>query len=386
MKHPWSSQSFAAAARSAGRSVEIIAAAEAIAGAIKNVHPELPVIFTLHHLAHLVDVRSEDLQRVAFRQEDAYRVFRVKKRGISGRHPAPVRKQRTICVPHPFLMKTQRWIAQNILNAIEPHAASFAFTPNRDLVGAAKKHVGAKWLLKMDVRNFFESISERDVYHVFRSLGYVALLSFQMARICTRLPDGRASGREDTHVFRDSSSLPYRPRSQGHLPQGAPSSPMLANLAMLSLDRRLSGLAKAEGFVYTRYADDLAFSRRAQATRSEVYRLSKRVEAELEFAGLKHHSQKTKISPPSARKVLLGVLVDDSRPRLTKSFRNNIETHLYALLSEKIGASAHQKKRGFASVIGMKRHIFGLISFAHQVDPAYASTLYSKLNAVDWTH
>lgn len=385
MKHPWSSQSFTAAARSAGRSAEMIAAAEAIADAIKRVDPDLPVIFTLQHLAHLIDVRAEDLQRVAFRQVDAYRVFRVKKRGISEKHSAPARKQRTICVPYPFLMKTQRWIAQNILNVISPHSASFAFAPNRDLVGAAKRHSGAKWLLKMDVRNFFESISERDVYHVFRSLGYVALLSFQMARLCTRLPSDLVPRGKGNHAFRDQASLPYRPRIQGHLPQGAPSSPMLANLAMISLDKRLSKMAKKEGFIYTRYADDLAFSRRARTTRSEVFKLSKRVEAELEYAGLKHHQQKTKISPPGARKVLLGLLVDDSRPRLTKSFRNNVETHIYALLNNKIGASAHQKKRGFASVIGMRRHLGGLISFVHQVDPVYASKLYERFNIIDWT-
>ena len=87
-------------------------------------------------------------------------------------------------------MQTQRWIAQNILNAVRPHDASYAFARNRDLVGAARRHAGARWLVKMDVRRFFESISEQQVYFVFRRLGYPALLSFQLARICTRLPKG----------------------------------------------------------------------------------------------------------------------------------------------------------------------------------------------------
>jgi RNA-directed DNA polymerase len=158
----------------------MIDAANSAAAAIKRTHPNLPVVLTLHHLAHLSKVSAEDLQQVTFRKIDAYRVFRVKKRGVSGASPAPPRRYRTICVPHPFLMQTQRWIVQNILNPIHPHSASFAFAPGRDLVGAAERHLGSRWLLKMDVRHFFESISEMQVYRVFRWLGYGALLSFQM--------------------------------------------------------------------------------------------------------------------------------------------------------------------------------------------------------------
>jgi RNA-directed DNA polymerase len=281
-------------------------------------------------------------------------------------------------------MQAQRWIAQNILNSIDPHPASFAFAPERDLVGAAKRHVGSKWLLKMDVRHFFESISEQQVYSVFRSLGYRALLSFQMARICTRLPCHR---RTTWRLARERSdrSLPYRLYALGHLPQGAPTSPMLANLTMQTLDLRLSLLAKKEGWTYTRYADDLAFSRTDKSSRISAMRLSRRVAHELELAGLAHHREKTSISPPGARKVLLGVLVDSDRPRLTRAFRNNVETHLFALTNRKVGAAAHRQKRGFASTVGMRRHIEGLIAFAHQVDPDYAASLYAQLNTVDWS-
>ncbi len=91
------------------------------------------------------------------------------------------------------------------------------------------------------------------------------------------------------------------------------------------------------------------------------------------------------VTPPGARKVLLGVLIDRERPRVSKEFRNNIETHIYALNHPKIGASAHQSQRGFASIIGMRKHIAGLIAFAHQVDPSYARLLYSNFNQIDWS-
>lgn len=384
MRRPWSSQQFREGALAAGRSEAVVAAAEAVARQVKQRNPNVPVVLTLHHLAHLSDVDVEALQQVIFRQVDPYRVFRVKKRGTPNGVAAPPRKYRTICVPRPPIMRVQRWIAQHILNEIDPHPASFAFTPKRDLVGAAWRHTEAKWLLKMDVRHFFESISERRVYWVFRTLGYTALLSFQMARLCTRLahhrtPDPRTLG------GRGVVGLPYRRHAEGHLPQGAPTSPMLANLVMMPFDRRIEAIAQRAGWTYTRYADDLAFSRRDASSRAAAMHLAKATEHELLEFGLVHHREKTSITPPGARKVLLGVLVDSRRPMLTRDFRNNIETHLYALTSLKIGAAAHRAKRGFASDIGMKRHIEGLIAFAHQVDRDYGAKLYASFNEVDWT-
>lgn len=81
---------------------------------------------------------------------------------------------------------------------------------------------------------------------------------------------------------------------------------------------------------------------------------------------------------------MLGVLVDRERPRLTRSFRNNLGTHLYALTSPKIGPRAHMQRRGFQSRIGLQRHVAGLLSFAHQVDSGYAAKQYRLFNAVNW--
>src|SRR5690606_32777488 len=158
---------------------------------------------------HLSDVSSDFLQEVAHRKIDPYRVFRVKKRGVPNKVPAPPRRYRTICVPEPRLMRVQRWIAQNILQVMPSHPASFAFIKNRDLVDAAERHVGAKWLVKMDVRHFFESIHEDAAYRVFRGFGYGALLSFQMARICTRLPTHSRSDPRN-RLGRGADAQPYR--------------------------------------------------------------------------------------------------------------------------------------------------------------------------------
>ncbi len=384
MAHRWDPQTFIGGANIAGRAKVTIESCIAAAAAVKCVHPDLPVIFTLNHLAHLADVNADFLAEVAHRKVDAYRVFRVKKRGVANLVPAQSRRYRTICVPDARLMRVQRWIAQNILQVTPSHQASFAFTKDRDLRGAAAVHANAKWLVKMDVRQFFESISEVAVYRVFRTFGYGALLSFQMARICTRLPDHHNQGKR-AHRGRVGRG-PYSAKSAGHLPQGAPSSPMLANRAVETLDRKVKRISTNSGWSYTRYADDLAFSRSDKARRGDAMKLVKLIEMSLASAGLVVHRQKTSIAAPGGRKILLGVLIDRGEPKLPKSFRNNIETHLYALLHSDIGAEKHRANRGFSSLIGMRRHIMGLIAHAHQVDKAYAAKLYSEVNLVDWNN
>src|SRR5437762_4616502 len=107
-------------------------------------------------------------------------------------------------------------------------------------------------------------------------------------------------------------------------------------------------------------------------------RLAKRAEHELAAFGLVSNRQKLAITPPGGRKILLGVLIDRDRPRLTRAFRNNIETHIYALTNPKIGPAAHRANRGFASTIGMRRHVAGLIAFARMVDRSYSARLFSQ--------
>lgn len=378
MKHPWDSQAFRRGARSAGRDGTSIDAAVSIAKSIKNASPDLPIVFSLSHLAHLVDVSPKHLRPIVDRMSDPYRHFRLRKKVGGKGSKAPKRRHRDIYAPHPHLLRTQRWIAQNILNVIQPHPSSYGFAPGSDMLDAAMLHCGCSWLLKMDVSNFFESITERQAYQVYRGCGYTALLAFQLARLSTRSVDQK-------HFFHlRNSNFPHPEATEGYLPQGAPTSPMLANLAVYSLDARLQNVSSELGWKYSRYADDLAFSTDLAMTRGGALKLKGIVEQAITRFGLSPNHSKTRIAPPGARKVLLGVLVDRERPRLTRQFRDNIETHLYALNHERIGVQAHRDRRGFASTTGMLHHIRGLIAFAHHVDEEYARKLYGDFNRIKW--
>ncbi len=339
---------------------------------------DIPPILTLRHLSVAVDVSYRLLRQVVSRRLDPYRVFFVRKRSGNG--------QRQICIPHPLLMTTQRWIAKHVLAVIKPSHNSFAYSPGSSIAQCASVHCCAKWLIKIDIRRFFESVSEIQAYRVYHQLaGFEPLVSFELARLSTRL--FKHSARYDHTAWLSRyvkvAIGEYLNPKIGHLPQGAPTSPMLANLAMVGFDEIAKRIARKYGLEFTRYSDDLAFSTsvrdftrdRARSFVREIYHL-------MPYFGLAPNTAKTVIVPPGARKVVLGLLVDTDRPRLSREFRSSLELHVFHL--RKHGPASHAEKRGFESILGLRRHIDGLLSHACQIDPEYAATIRIALAAVSW--
>lgn len=160
---------------------------------------------------------------------------------------------------------------------------------------------------------------------------------------------------------------------------------MLANLVMYDFDQFVEEIAAEFGLTYTRYADDLTlstasdnFSRaKAQEAISRIYRTIQEFSFEPNFT-------KTQIVPPGARRVVLGLLVDGERPRLTKQFRDRLRLHLHHIGPNGAGAIKHAERNHFQSVFGLRNHIEGLISFAHSVDPGYARKAWEEFNKTEW--
>lgn len=381
----WNSQYFLQQGRAEGVSQDVLSAACAAANTLLAKSPGLPPLFTLRHLAHEVDVPYRFLRKVIERDGtvEPYRLFKLKKQGVGH---APERF-RYICAPHPLLLKTQRWINREILEVIPVHEASFAYGKGCEMgiVPAAKLHAksGCNWLIKLDVTNFFESILEPDVYRIFHDLGYQPLIAFELARLCTRIRHERnpvKANRNDPH----KRGLPYRDVNIGHLPQGAATSPLLANLVARPLDADLLALAVQEGLVYTRYADDLIFSSNANFSRPRALALVHQIYGVIKLHGLWPNRAKTKIVPPGARKVVLGLLVDGAVPRLTKEFKARVRTHIHFLQREEVGPAQHARNRGFDSVLGLQRHVYGLVAFGAGVEPDWAHWAWEELGNVPW--
>ncbi|TNF78765.1 RNA-directed DNA polymerase [Pseudomonas sp. ICMP22404] len=381
----WTPQHYRRAKGAETVAAQVMEAAIAASQKTVAVHPSLPPILTLKHLAHLTQVPYKHLRDYVTRETESYKIFRVRKRARPGQPTA----FRVICVPPPSLSVAQRWIAQHVLAKARPHAASTAFARNCRLIDAASPHCASRWLIKIDVQRFFESISEIDCYRVFRNLGYQPLVSFELTRLCTRNGNFsriRRAIKWRRKVSLSKSKIPkYASRDIGHLPQGAATSPMLANLAMIEADNLITELAGRFGLTYTRYADDLTLSttdvafKREQARRTvnEVYRI-------LYQFGLNPNLAKTTISSPRSRKVVLGLQVAQESPRLTRTFKMKIRMHLHYLEREDVGPLKHAERRGFSAVAGMRNHLMGLAAYAIQIEPDYGEAVKARLEAVKW--
>lgn len=379
----WRSQPYIAEGKSRGISDDILQNAVSTAAYTLSVNRQLEPILTLGHLAQLAQTDYALLRAIASRRfNDPYKVFRIKKRPSSDEE----RRFRVICVPDPQLMQTQRWLAQRVLAHGTPHDASFAYAPGSKIIDAARQHCEARWLIKLDIKNFFESISEIDVYRVFRELGYQALVSFEMARLCTRLGTetlARMRSRWRAAGQKYNAVPEYRRFRLGHLPQGAPTSPMLANMAVRSLDQRITSLALELGLTYTRYADDLALSTKAKMfSRENAQHVIKSVYRIIGTEGFSPNVTKTALISPGARKIVLGLLVNGKVPRLSREFRQTLRQHLYFLST--VGPVEHARKRGFAAVAGLRHHVEGLVRFASGIDGEFGRACSVQLKSVKW--
>lgn len=358
-----------------GVAEEVLANAGEIIARIRNADPRLAVVFTLRHLSVLTGVPYFYLRRVVARDPNIlpYKHFALRKK-IPGRS-----RRRLISVPSMALHQVQRWIVEEILRHTTPSASSFAFHPGSRPVFAAQVHCGCDWLLKVDIADFFHTISEGQVYSVFRSLGYPGLLAFELARLTTI--EGNSLRADASQRW---SAIPYyqHPR-EGRLPQGASTSPMLANLVMRKLDTRLEAMAAASDLRYTRYADDLAFSGRKPHTLETMRAFRTRVIAELDAEGFMHNRRKTVIRGPGARRIVLGMLVDGPHPRLARDYKDRLQLHLYYLRSPIHGPSVHAINRNI-SVSTLFHHVRGLIAWAERVEPTYGKEMLSQFEEVQW--
>lgn len=333
-------------------------------------HCGVKPVLTLNHLARLTGSNYDYLRATVERASDPYTNIRRKKRDGSFRH---------LSSPEPVLMGVQRWILQEILPQVSIHDASFAYRENRSIVDCASRHVGAKWLIKLDLHDFFGSVSEKMVYSVFRDLGYASLISFEMARLCTRRPISWGQISPATVNPREYTSIPsYKNWGEGYLPQGSPTSGALANAATASLDRKLADLSRNKSLVYTRYSDDLTLSAGPEFSRQKAVEVVREIERMVAFEGFQIHAKKTRIVPPGARHVVLGLLVGDESVSLHPLFRRRLKWNIHAV--SKFGLVKHAQRQRFESVLSFVNHVDGCIAFSYGVEPGFATEARREWN------
>ena len=292
-------------------------------------------------------------------------------RWIPRRHGLP----RLLEIPKAQLKRIQRKILAEILGVIPVHPAAHGFCAGRSIVTHAAPHCDKKAVLKMDLADFFASVTSARVFQIFRTLGYPPDSARLLMGLCTTsMPadvwDARPGARAGAD-FVARQLLVTR-----HLPQGAPTSPALANLAANRLDRRLAGLASAAGAVYSRYADDLAFSGDARVARSR-----KRIDALISVIayeeGFAVNHRKTRLMRAGVRQRLAGVVVN-VRPNIRRDEFDRLKAILTNCARH---GPASQNRQGIAD---FRAHLAGKIAHVASIHPGRGQKLRRVFQRIVW--
>ena len=283
---------------------------------------------------------------------------------------------RLIEAPKQALKKLQQRILDGILDKIPSHTATHGFVIGRSIKTFVTPHVGQQVVLRMDLRNFFPSFRAARIQSFFRMLGYPESVADLLGGMCTNATPRdvwKQVGRMCDPVQIWESRILY---SRPHLPQGAPTSPALANLLTFRLDCRLAGLAASVGAQYTRYADDLAFSG-DETFESRVDRFSTHVAAVLADEGFAVHHRKTRIMRQGVRQRLVGLIANQHPNILRADF-----DRLKAVLTNCVRKGPETQNRDAHH--NFRAHLEGRVSFVEMINSSKGKRLRKLLELIRW--
>lgn len=276
---------------------------------------------------------------------------------------------RLLEAPKPRLKTIQRRILHEILDAVPLHNAAHGFAAGRSCLTGAQIHASESIVATFDLAQFFPSIGAARVRGIFRSLGYPWAVARRLTGLCTTTTPASAR----LCLPDPAQTLLAVP----HLPQGAPTSPALANLLAFMLDSRLHGLANAAGANYTRYADDLAFSGPPEFAKC-LTRFSKSVETIAAEEGFSLNQAKTRIMPRHVRQRITGITVNDhcNTPRAEYEM-------LKAILHNCVVTGPETQNR--IAIPDFRAHLEGRIAWIAQINLCRAEKLYALFDRITWT-
>ncbi len=279
---------------------------------------------TLDDMSREMRLSVEILRMLIYNADKYYTVYSVPKKDG--------RRVRVISQPSRKLKSLQSWILRNILDKLYSSPFSKGFEKGQSILNNASPHIGANYILNIDLEDFFDNIPSRKIYTLFHSLGYNSLVSNALTRVCSH---------------------------KGSLPQGAPSSPKIANLILTKLDYRIQGYAGGKGIVFTRYADDLTLSTQSL---KKIVKAKKFLCTIIPTEDLKVNYRKVVINGPRAKKSVTGLILSIDNVGIGREKYREIKSKIHHLA---VGRTSDYE------------HIQGLVSFVKSVD----KTNYRRLLA-----
>ena len=294
--------------------------------------------------AALLGVEVNRLEEILNNVSGHYQEFWMRKR--SGGY-------RMISAPDKDLQAIQSTIYSRILSSVTiVHPAAVGFRCGRSVVDNAAPHLGKRYVLKMDIHDFFGSIRSPRVRQTFKKIGYLENVSKVLGALCCL---------------------------HRHLPQGAPTSPALSNIVGYEMDRKLAALAAEYGVTYTRYADDLTFSGDV-FPKEQIIPQVKRIIRDEKF---EPNHKKTHFMNQSSRKIITGVSVASGvKLTIPKSKKREIRKNVYFILTK--GLAEHQRRIGSHDPAYLKR-LIGMLCYWRAIEPdnTYASDSIAALKRLE---
>lgn len=283
---------------------------------------------------------------------------------------------RLIEAPKPRMKAIQRQILNDILNHVPPHEASHGFRCGRSISTFATPHAGRQVVLKMDLQDFFPSTGAAQIQSIFRFLGYPDTVADLLTGLCTSsVPQVVWPIKPERQTPQSRQQM--RRYAQPHLPQGAPTSPALANLCAYRMDSRLAGLAHTVDASYTRYADDMAFSGDHDFVRI-CRRFLNHAAAIAIDEGYTVHFRKTRIMKQAARQRVAGIIVNQ-RLNISRKDFDRLKAVLTNCVRHGPSSQNHDAHDHFRS------HLEGRVSFVEQIHPERGGRLRALLKRIDWS-
>lgn len=307
----------------------------------------LPVIRSLEDFSMQTHISIYTIYQLSSNSDKYYKTYTIPKK--SG-------KLRTISQPSKKLKGLQSWILVNILNKIQVSSSCKGFRKGSSILDNAIPHKGANTVLNIDFKDFFPTVNSKQVYNIFKTIGYNKLISTVFTNIC---------------VYNDC------------LPQGGPCSPMLANLSTWTLDLRIQGYVGKRGINYTRYADDLSFSGLNPSKVVKIIPMIKRIITDEDFIV---NDSKTRVAGSARAKIVTGLIINEDNIGIGKQKYKDLRAKIHHLT-----LPPEQKN------LKLLNQISGWLSYLNSVDKArlakanqyikdlsdkFPETLVTKLNPI----
>lgn len=279
------------------------------------------------------------LRRITKTASHRYMSYSIRKR-TTGMRP----------IDHPAaeLKLLQSWLARNILNLLPVHEAVFSYRKGTNIRDLAKFHQKKNYLLRVDFRDFFPSITGADVVQLLRK--NFALFSFPLSR-------------HDQEIVRSIVC------KDDHLTIGAPSSPVISNALMFNFDSSWFNRSQEQKVVYSRYADDLFFSTNKSNTLEAILRELRTDLKQRKHPHLTVNDQKTVFTSRKRRRLVTGLV-------LTSDKKISISRHKKRLIRSMVCRFANGQLDGEESA-----YLRGYLAFVKSVEPSYLKRLRKKYGA-----